>query len=96
MLGECRQDDFFTYLKTMPNPSTLSNRGDYLLFKNAWTKGRNTNQNCRISWDFDGGPVVKNPQCRGHGLIPGRGTKIPHASGQLSTTLTAGEAQGPQ
>ena len=33
-------------------------------------------------WDFPGGPVVKTPhsQCRGAGLIPGQGTKIPHAS----------------
>ena len=32
-------------------------------------------------WDFPGGPVVKNPS-RSAGdmsLIPGRGTKIPHA-----------------
>ena len=37
-------------------------------------------------WDFPGGPVVKNPSCNAEdaGLIPGRGTKIPHAEGQLS------------
>ena len=36
--------------------------------------------------DFPGGPVVKNlPSNAGDtGWIPGRGTKIPHASGQLS------------
>ena len=36
--------------------------------------------------DFPGGPVVKNlPSNVGDaGLIPGRGTKIPHAVGQLS------------
>ena len=36
--------------------------------------------------DFPGGPVVKNPppNAENTGLIPGRGTKIPHASGQLS------------
>ena len=36
--------------------------------------------------DFPGGPVVKNlPSNPGDmGWIPGRGTKIPHASGQLS------------
>ena len=33
--------------------------------------------------DFPGGPVVKNPPCNA-GSIPGRGTKIPHAAGQLS------------
>ena len=37
-------------------------------------------------WDFPGGPVVKNlPSNAGDtGLIPGWGTKIPHAVGQLS------------
>ena len=37
-------------------------------------------------WDFPGGPVVKNlPSNAGDtGLILGRGTKIPHATGQLS------------
>ena len=40
----------------------------------------------RFSWDFPGGPVVKNlPSSAGDvGLIPGQGTKIPHAMGQLS------------
>ena len=36
--------------------------------------------------DFPGGPVVKNPPCNAGdvGLIPGWGTKIPHAVRQLS------------
>ena len=36
--------------------------------------------------DFSGGPVVKNPPSNAGdvGSIPGRGTKIPHAAGQLS------------
>ena len=36
--------------------------------------------------DFPAGPVVKNPPSNaGHvGSIPGQGTKIPHATGQLS------------
>ena len=36
--------------------------------------------------DFPGGPVVKNPSCNAGeaGSIPGRGTKIPRAVGQLS------------
>ena len=36
-------------------------------------------------WDFSGGPAVENmPSNTGDmGLIPGQGTKIPHASGQL-------------
>ena len=35
--------------------------------------------------DFHGGPVVKNlPSNAGdEGLIPGQGTKMPHAAGQL-------------
>ena len=40
--------------------------------------------------DFPGGPVDKNlPTIAGDtGLIPGRGTKIPHAKGQLSLYAT--------
>ena len=36
--------------------------------------------------DFPGGPVVKKPPSNAGdaGSIPGRGTKIPHAAGQLS------------
>ena len=32
--------------------------------------------------DFPGGAVVKNPPCNAgdRGVLPGRGTKIPHAS----------------
>ena len=44
-------------------------------------------------WDFSGGPVVKNPPCNAGdmGLIPGRGTRIPYAAGQLSPHTTARE-----
>ena len=40
--------------------------------------------------DFPAGPVVKNPPSNaGHvGSIPGQGTKIPHATGQLSPQAT--------
>ena len=43
--------------------------------------------------DFPGGPVVKNlPSNAGDmGLIPGQGTKIPHATGQLSPRATTTE-----
>ena len=39
-----------------------------------------------VKRDFPGGPVVKNPPHNGGdaGSIPGQGTKIPHAVGQLS------------
>ena len=32
--------------------------------------------------DFPGGPVLETPcfHCRGHGSIPGQGTKVPHAA----------------
>ena len=45
------------------------------------------------SWDFPGGPVVKNlPYNAGDaGSIPGQGTKIPRASGQLSPRATTTE-----
>ena len=43
--------------------------------------------------DFPGGPVVKNPpyNAGNAGSIPGQGTKIPHAAGQLSLHATATE-----
>ena len=39
-----------------------------------------------VRWDSPGGPVVKNPPSNAGdtGFIPARGTKIPHATGQLS------------
>ena len=41
-------------------------------------------------WDFPGGPVVENPSCNAGdaSLIPGWGTKIPHAMEQLSRAAT--------
>ena len=43
--------------------------------------------------DFPGGPVVKNPPFNAGdvGSIPGQGTKIPHAAGQLSPHATTTE-----
>ena len=45
------------------------------------------------SRDFPGGPVVKNlPSTAGDASsIPGRGTKIPHAAGQLSLHAATSE-----
>ena len=39
--------------------------------------------------DFPGCPVVKNPPCNAGdtGLIPGQGSKIPHAAEQLESPL---------
>ena len=46
-------------------------------FKSAWKT---------INKDFPSGPMVKNPSSDAQdvGSIPGWGTKIPHATGQLS------------
>ena len=43
--------------------------------------------------DFPGGPVVKNPPYNAGdvGSIPGQGTKIPCATGQLSPRTTTTE-----
>ena len=43
--------------------------------------------------DFPGGPVVKNPPSNAGdtGSIPGQGTKIPHAVGQMSLHATTTE-----
>ena len=43
--------------------------------------------------DFPGGPVVENPPSNAGdmGSIPRRGTKIPHATGQLSPLTTTAE-----
>ena len=39
-----------------------------------------------MSGDFPGGPAVESPPSNAGdvGSIPGQGTKVPHASGQLS------------
>ena len=43
--------------------------------------------------DFPGDPVANNLPCNAQaaGLIPGWGTKIPHASGQLNLCATTTE-----
>ena len=48
--------------------------------------------------DFPGGPVIENlpPNTGDTGLIPGRGTKIPHAMGQLSLSTATTEATCPE
>ena len=49
--------------------------------------------NKNSSGDFPGGPVVKNPPSNAGdvGSIPCRGTKIPHAMGQLIPRTTTTE-----
>ena len=53
--------------------------------------------------DYPSGPMIKNPPCNAGdvGSIPGLGTKMPHAMGQLSpcavtTELTATTRQAMQ
>ena len=48
--------------------------------------------------DFHCGPVVKNPSCNTGdvGLIPGWGTKIPHATEQLNLCIITREPVCPQ
>ena len=49
------------------------------------------------TWDFPDGPVVKNPpfDAEDTGLIPGLGTKNPHAARQLSPLATITEPTQP-
>ena len=54
----------------------------HLLFKRSIKGEENPFKNKSLK-SFLGGPVVKNPPCNA-GLIPGLGTKIPHALKQLS------------
>ena len=46
-------------------------------------------------WDFSGDPVVRNPPANAEdmGLIPGQGTKIPHAVGKLSLHTATTESK---
>ena len=46
-----------------------------------------------VSWNFPGGPVVKNPSCSAGNTdsIPGLRTKIAHGVGQLSPYATSTE-----
>ena len=48
-----------------------------------------------VKKDFPGGPVVKNLPCHAGdaGSIPGWGTKIPHATEQLSMHTTTTEVR---
>ena len=57
--------------------------------------------NVTLKWlmrDFPDGPVVKNPpsNARDLGSVPGWGTKILHAAGQLSPNITTIESRSPQ
>ena len=49
-------------------------------------------------WDFPGASGVKNPPCNSGDVdsIPGQGTNIPHAMGQLNPLATTREARTPQ
>ena len=68
-------------------------------YQKRWVTHRKSFTTIRITiWksfgDFPGGPVVKNPPSNAAdaGMIPGQGTKIPHAVGQLSPHATTTES----
>ena len=71
------------------NKQMITNRGIFIWYQRFGNKKK------RSSGDFPGGPVVKNPPSNAGdaGSIPGRGTKIPHAAGQLSPHATTTEPQ---
>ena len=52
----------------------------------------------KVLGDFPGGPVVKSPPSNAGdaGVIPGWGTRIPHASGLLSPGATTTDACAPR
>ena len=68
-----------------------------LIFKNIKTTFLKNLEHTEVdkegNRDFPGGPVVKNPPYNAGdtGLIPGLGSKIPHATGQLSPCATTTE-----
>ena len=64
---------------------------DTLFIPSPKNKTKQTNE--KNLGDFPGGPVVKNPpsDAGDTGSIPGLGTKIPHAVGQLSPCTTTTE-----
>ena len=66
--------------------STLSEFGFYLYGQGEANEEFYAAKNIVRFLDFPGGPVVKNLACKAgdRGLIPGQGTKIPHAAEQLS------------
>ena len=51
----------------------------------------------KVMGGFPGGPVVKNPPSKAGdaGSIPGRGTEIPRATGQLSQSTATTEPVHP-
>ena len=59
---------------------------------------RESPRKAQFIWNFPGGPVVRNPPSNAGdaGLILGWGTKIPHASGQLSLSPKTREPATPQ
>ena len=67
---------------------TIHTTLDAAIFHTAETMREKTKEKDKEKWEgaFPGGSVVKNlpSNARDEGLIPGGGTKIPHAMGQLS------------
>ena len=80
-----QQEDFFC---AATSPANGKSWATLTLTFLQWTFVQND-----VSRDFPGGPVVKNPPYNAGdtGSIPGQGTKIPHAAGQLRPPTTTTE-----
>ena len=75
----------------VPSPATKSSRGRIQIQVFLMPKFTPSDSFKCHPQDFLGGPAVKNPPCNvgDVGTIPGRGTKIPHAIGQLNISMSA-------
>ena len=77
-------------LKTVPPWSYAKQQPHTFWYQSVFTFYQRLHQILNHPRDFHGGPVVKNPpsNARDTSSIPGRGTKIPHAAGQISPCTT--------
>ena len=73
--------------------NTMVTKPEFLFSWCLHTSGRGRHWSSNCTRDFPGGPVVKNPPSNAGdaGSIPGQGTKMPHATGQLSPHATTTE-----
>ena len=71
--------------KNLNNNKTPKEENRSLIILPLWVFTPNKSKNL-CKWDFHGGPMLKSlPSSAGNvGSTPGRGTRIPHAAGQLS------------
>ena len=81
------------YLTARNLPSVFAGQKDEWIWISTDRSCHRQFQNFLSHSDFPGGPVVKNPSSNAGdtGSIPGQGTKIPHAIGQLSPRISTRE-----